>query len=178
MEIQCEKLLSKNGINEMIGSQKIKKKSVQNLESRFMRAKSKVLPAYEWKRFDWAQAYALPAKWDYTYYRISLGIVPTSYATIALSQVRGSPSEPEEVATTDRDPCSPTKSHQRKSKINPKLPLVKHLLFGQPRSLRHSVIPLVHRQPSPVKTHPEGQKILVVRRERVVAEKFKLIIYS
>jgi hypothetical protein len=178
MEIQCEKLLSKNGINEMIESQKIKKKSVQNLESRFMRAKSKVLPAYEWKRFDWAQAYALPAKWDYTYYRISLGIVPTSYATIALSQVRGSPSEPEEVATTDRDPCSPTKSHQRKSKINPKLPLVKHLLFGQPRSLRHSVIPLVHRQPSPVKTHPEGQKILVVRRERVVAEKFKLIIYS
>ena len=50
-----------------------------------MRVRSKVIPAYGTKNFDWAQAWALYPKWDYTHYRIWPGIVSTSYAMLALS---------------------------------------------------------------------------------------------
>ncbi len=73
----------------------------KSLLSSSMRVRSKVIPAYGAKNFDWAQAWALYPKWDYSHYRVWPGIVPTSYAMLALSQAMEYAPEPEDTSPVE-----------------------------------------------------------------------------
>ena len=69
----------------------------KSLISSSMRARSKVIPEYTGRGFDWAQAWTLPAKWNNSYYPTPAGIVPTSYAMLVLSNAIEYAPQPEEV---------------------------------------------------------------------------------
>ena len=69
-----------------------------------MRARSKVIPEYTGRGFDWAQAWALPAKWNNSYYPTPAGVVPTSYAMLALSNAMEYALEPEVDESPDDTP--------------------------------------------------------------------------
>ena len=71
--------------------------SSKSLISSSMRARSKVIPEYTSRGFDWAQAWTLPAKWNNSYYPTPAGIVPTSYAMLVLSNAIEYAPQPEEV---------------------------------------------------------------------------------
>jgi hypothetical protein len=73
----------------------------KSLISSSMRARSKVIPEYIGRGFDWAQAWALPAKWNNSYYPTPAGVVPTSYAMLALSNAIEYAPEPDEVTSTE-----------------------------------------------------------------------------
>ena len=78
----------------------------KSLISSSMQARSKVLPEYTGRGFDWAQAWVLPARWNNSYYPTPAGIVPTSYAMLALSNAMEYALEPEEVTSTE-EPAQP-----------------------------------------------------------------------
>jgi len=73
----------------------------KSLISSSLRARSKLLPQYTGKGFDWAQAWVLPDKWNNSYYPTPAGIVPTSYAMLALANAIEYAPQPEEVTSIE-----------------------------------------------------------------------------
>ena len=73
----------------------------KSLISSSMRARSKVLPEYVGRGFDWGQAWVLPASWNNSYYPTPAGVVPTSYAMLALSNAIAYAPEPEVIVPTE-----------------------------------------------------------------------------
>ncbi len=94
---------------------------IKSMLSSSMRARSKVLPEYVGKGFDWAQAWALSAHWNNSYYRASAGVVPTSYAMIALSQAMEHAPEPEEVGLIE-EAAPPNETPPAEKQDQPKTP--------------------------------------------------------
>jgi len=73
----------------------------KSLISSSLRARSKLLPQYTGKGFNWAQAWVLPDKWNNSYYPTPAGIVPTSYAMLALANAIEYAPQPEEVTSIE-----------------------------------------------------------------------------
>tara|TARA_Y100000588_G_scaffold322312_1_gene354194 strand:- start:920 stop:3673 length:2754 start_codon:yes stop_codon:yes gene_type:complete len=82
----------------------------KSLISSSMRTRSTMLPEYTGRGFDWAQAWVLPAKWNNSYYPTPAGIVPTSYAMLALSNAMEYALEPEVDESPDDTPPAETQN--------------------------------------------------------------------
>jgi hypothetical protein len=89
----------------------------KSLISSSMRARSKVLPEYVGRGFDWGQAWVLPASWNNSYYPTPAGVVPTSYAMLALSNAIAYAPEPEVIVPTEEteppDEIPPTEKQEQ-----------------------------------------------------------------
>ena len=96
----------------------------KSLISSSMRTRSTMLPEYTGRGFDWAQAWVLPARWNNSYYPTPAGIVPTSYAMLALSNAMEYALEPEVDESPDDTPpgdieTQPENLPDRKPSIQP-----------------------------------------------------------
>ena len=86
-----------------------------------MQARSKVLPEYTGREFDWAQAWVLSAKWNNEHYRAWPGIVPTSYAMLALANAMEYAPQPEEV-TPIEESATPSETPPAEKQDQPDTP--------------------------------------------------------